>query len=152
MLGKKAKGITIQEFNEIMEELLQKLEERRQEAGLARTDCWFICFDQATAHTGADAVLADRALLWLQAPHSPDTNKPIEHVHAQLDSHMHKWLRTQRTQHAGTRITVAACMQELQRAFAALSTSSIAADVHTLPETWKAIVDNEGGYVAGRFS
>jgi hypothetical protein len=100
----------------------------------------------------AHEVLEGRAMIWHQAAHSPDTNKPIEHVHAQLDSHMHRWLRCQRTQHAGTRITVAACMQELERAFAALPTSSIAADVATLPETWKAIVDNEGGYVAGRFS
>jgi hypothetical protein len=149
---KKAKGITSQEFNEILGELLQKLQERRQEAGLEPTDCWFICFDQATAHTMAHEVLEGRAMIWHQAAHSPDTNKPIEHVHAQLDSHMHKWLRSQRTQHAGTPITVAACMQELQRAFAALPTSSIAADVATLTETWQAIVDNEGGYVAGRFS
>jgi hypothetical protein len=97
-------------------------------------------------------VLHNRALVWPQATHSPDTNKPIEHVHAQLDTKMHKWLRAQRMQHPAPRITPDDCIAELHRAFAALSTSSIQADVATLPDTWKAIVDNEGGYVAGRFS
>lgn len=128
------------------------LNSKKIELGMRRGDKFHLVMDRATVHAEAAAVAGNKADLWPQPPHSPDCNKPIEHVHGQLDAHMHQWLVQERTNHPHTPIAVEQCKSELQRAFASIPASSIQADVETLPATWGAIIANQGGYVAAELS
>jgi len=128
------------------------LDSKRTELGMRRHDKFHLVLDNATVHAEAAAIAGNRADLWPHPPHSPDCNKPVEHVHGQLDAHMHHWLTQQRLNNPHTRITVAHCKAELDRAFASIPTSSIKADVESLPATWDAIIANHGGYVAAELS
>lgn len=128
------------------------LEAKKIELRMPHNTKFHLVLDHATVHDEAAAVAGSRADLWPQAPHSPDTNKPIEHIHGQLDAQMHSWLVYQRLTYPHHRITVDMCKAELQRAFAAIPTSSIKADVESLPATWEAIIANHGAYVAPELS
>lgn len=145
--GADAVGITEQEANHIVRELLKELSAAKIAAGFKRQDKFYICYDHATVHNGVADILKKKAEVWPQPTHSPDCNKPIEHVHAQVDTGMKKWLREQRTEHPHAKITVQAAKDECNRVFHSISTKSIATDVATLPKTWQAIVDSHGGFV-----
>ena len=70
-------------------------------------------------------------------------HKVVEHVHGWLHSKMQRWLEDVDEQ----RLTAAACKTELERLFnQVLDINSIAADVHTLKDTYRAIIRAEGGY------
>lgn len=150
--GKDATGTTTQEFNVFLRELLVLLESKKIELGMRRNDKFHLVLDNATVHAEAAAVAGNKADLWPQPPHSPDCNKPIEHVHGRLDAHMHHWLRQQRVNNPGGRITVEHCKAELQLGFSSIPASCIKADVESLPATWEAIIANHGGYVAAELS
>lgn len=131
---------------------MDALDARKGEARLRRGERFTLCFDNAGVHKAAEAVMRGRAQRCPQPAHSPDMNKPIEHVHGTLQGHMHKWLLDMRTDHPGTKITPNMCKAELQRAFQALATTSIRADVESLEDTWEAIIAAGGGYVSAALS
>lgn len=136
------------EADDIVKRLLHVLSERKIEAGLRRNDKWYICFDHASVHNNVASLLGRNAELWPQPAHSPDFNKPIEHVHSQVDAAVKGWLKQQRQQNPQHRITPAESMQQVEDAFYRISTTSIKADIESLPNTWQAVVANGGGYVA----
>ena len=140
------------EFNELLEDLLGVLEERKIEAGLRRNQKWALCFDGATAHGDAASVIGNRAEIWPQPAHSPDMNKPIEHVHAQLDDLMHKWMREMRKQTPPVRLNPDLCKAQATSLFYQLPAEKIEADVKSLWETYRAIDAADGKYVAARLS
>ena len=145
-------GITMQEANDIVRQLLAALSAAKAQHGFKRTDKFYICYDHATVHNQVAAVLGNRALIWPQPSHSPDCNKPIEHVHGQLDAKMKSWLVELRQQQPNAHPTPQQCKDQLRAFFNSITPASINADVATLPATWQAIVNNDGGYVAGKLS
>lgn len=150
--GKEAQDITMREVNDIVKELMAVLSEKKIECGLKRTDKFWLCLDHASVHNQVIDVLGSQVKLWPQPAHSPDCNKPIEHVHAQVDAGVHAWLVEVRQQQPHHRITVAECMAKVEQVFYSIPTSSIKADVESLPSTWEAIIDNLGGYVPNKLS
>jgi hypothetical protein len=145
-------GITMQEANNIVKKLLRELSAAKAQHGFRRSDRFYICYDHATVHNQIAAVLGSQALIWPQPSHSPDCNKPIEHVHAQVDAGMKQWLRERRDKVPRQRITVEQAKAECTRRFKGISMASIAKDVASLPHTWQAIVDNHGGFVPNALS
>jgi hypothetical protein len=150
--GEEAQGITMQEANLIVKKLLEALSAAKTLHGFKRTDKFYICYDHATVHNQVADVLGSKALVWPQPSHSPDCNKPIEHVHAQVDAKMKKWLKQRRAEMPRGKIPVPQAMDECTRVFKSISQASIASDVATLPDTWQAIVDNHGGFVPNALS
>lgn len=142
----------MQEANDIVKELLAVLSDKKIELGLKRTDKFWLCFDHASVHNEVVQVVGNKVNIWPQPAHSPDCNKPIEHVHAQVDAGAHAWLLEQRQQDPTHRITVEECKAQVQQVFYSIPTSSIRADVKSLPSTWDAIIANHGGFVAGKLS
>lgn len=142
----------MQEFNDVLRQLKRVLKDRKQEAGLKRNEQWILCLDHATVHNQADAVLGHNMQLLPHAVHSPDCNKPIEHVHGQLDAKMKQWLVEWRRPHPNGNPTPEQCKDQLLEYFNAIPAESIAADVATLPDTWQAIVDEQGGFISSRLS
>ena len=140
------------EFNNILTELKNVLSNRRQEAGLHHYEQYILCLDHATAHSQAAQILGHGWQLLPHPAHSPDCNKPIEHVHGQLDAKMKSWLVELRQQQPNAHPTPQQCKDQLRAFFNSLTPASINADVATLPATWQAIVNNDGGYVAGKLS
>ena len=82
---KAASDITTAEFNSIFSELVQELQDRKVDAGLRRKQHFIICLDHATVHNEAATLLPQGWQLLSHPPHSPECNKPIEHVHGQMD-------------------------------------------------------------------
>ena len=150
--SKPASDITTAEFNDIFRELVQVLQNRKIEAGLTRTQGFIICLDHATVHSDAESLLPPGWKLLPHPPHSPECNKPIEHVHSQMDEKMHSWLLEWRELHPGTNPTPQECKQQCEAFLTALPASRIAADINTLPDTWEAITAAGGGYIAPSLS
>jgi len=150
--GEEALGITQQEADHIVRELLRALSSAKAAAGFKRRDKFYICFDHASVHNNIAAVLGQKAKVWPQPTHSPDCNKPIEHVHAQVDAGMKQWLLQRRSERPRLQITVEQAKAECTRVFKGISQESIADDVASLPQTWQAIVDNNGGFVPNALS
>lgn len=129
-------GITMQEANDIVRQLLAALSAAKAQHGFKRTDKFYICYDHATVHNQVAAVLGNRALIWPQPSHSPDCNKPIEHVHAQVDDKMKRWLKQRRAEVPRRKIVVQEAMDECTRVFKNIPQASITRDVASLPKTW----------------
>jgi hypothetical protein len=142
----------MQEFNLLLADLKAVLLSRKREAGLRRNEQFIICLDHATVHNQAEQILGPGWQLLPHPPHSPDCNKPVEHIHAQLDLKMKKWLVDLRVNHPGVDPTVEQCKSQLLSYFNAIPTTSIAADISTVPATWQEIVNQGGGYVCPRLS
>ena len=140
------------EFNNILTELKNVLSNRRQEAGLHHYEQYILCLDHATAHSQAAQILGHGWQLLPHPAHSPDCNKPIEHVHAQVDDKMKRWLKQRRAEVPRRKIAVQEAMDECTRVFKNIPQASIARDVASLPKTWQAIVDNHGGFVPNDLS
>ena len=128
------------------------LESRRLASGLRRGEQFIICIDHATAHNQAAQILGPGWQLLPHPPHSPDCNKPIEHVHAQVDDKMKRWLKQRRAEVPRRKIAVQEAMDECTRVFKNIPQASITRDVASLPKTWQAIVDNHGGFVPNDLS
>ena len=122
------------DFNRLV--LLAALSAAKAQHGFKRTDKFYICYDHATVHNKVAAVLGNRALIWPQPSHSPDCNKPIEHVHAQVDDKMKRWLKQRRAEVPRRKIVVQEAMDECTRAFKNIPQASITRDVASLPKTW----------------
>ena len=142
----------MQEANDIVKELLAVLSEKKAELGMKRNEKFWICLDKATVHNEVVQVVGTKANLWPQPPHSPDFNKPIEHVHAQVDAAVHAWLLESRQSQPSHKVTVEQSKAKVEEAFYNIPTSSIKADVESLPSTWEAIIANHGGFVANKLS
>jgi hypothetical protein len=142
----------MEEFKDVLTELKVVLEAKKQEAGLRRNEQWILCLDHARAHNQAAAVLGSGMQLLPHPPHSPDCNKPVEHIHGQLDAMMKTWLSEWREQQPTAHPTPQLCKDTLVNFFKSISTQSIADDVATLPDTWQAIVDELGGFISSRLS
>jgi len=143
--GREAQGITSAEFTEIMGTIREALLARENRKKLKAGQRWLYSYDNDKVHTGADLRQAgiqpsDR----FELPEcSSDMHKVVEHVHGWLHSKMQRWLEDVDEQ----RLTAAACKTELERLFnQVLDINSIAADVHTLKDTYRAIIRAEGGY------
>jgi hypothetical protein len=147
-----AKDITAAEFNDIFKALIAELQDRKAEAGLRRSEGFLICLDHATVHKDAASLLPPRWQLLPHPAHSPECNKPVEHVHGIIDAHMKHWLVQFRQQQPGANPTPAQCKTQLTNFFHAIPTASIAADVSTLPDTWGEIVKQGGDHIADQFS
>jgi hypothetical protein len=131
----------------MLQDLKAVLQSRRLEAGLRRNEQFILCLDHATVHNQATQILGQGWQLLPHPPHSPDCNKPIEHIHGQLDKKMKQWLVSLREQQPSVNPTVEQCQTQLLNYFNAIPTASIAADIATLPDTWQAIVNENGGYI-----
>lgn len=140
------------EFNDILSELVGVLQAKKVEAGLRRTEGFILCIDHASEHAEAAHALPAGWQLLPHPPHSPDCNKPIEHVHARLDDLMHKWLVEWRRLHTGGNPTPAECKAQCLAYFNAIPTASLEADIASLPSTWQEIIRVGGEYTAARFS
>ncbi len=143
--GKKAQGITSAEFTEIMSIIKDTLLTRENRKKLKAGESWLYSYDNDKVHQGADLTEAgihpkDRFDL---PPCSSDMHKVVEHVHGWLQGRMQKWLEDKDEE----KLTVQECKAELERLFKhELKTESIAADVATLKDTYRAIIRAEGGY------
>jgi len=65
---------------------------------------------------------------------------------------MKQWLLQRRSERPRLQITVEQAKAECTRVFKGISQESIADDVASLPQTWQAIVDNNGGFVPNALS
>jgi hypothetical protein len=140
------------EFNDILPGLVGVLQSRRIEAGLKRTEQFVICIDHASEHAEAQQCLPPGWQLLPHPAHSPDCNKPIEHVHGQLDDLMHHWLVEWRRLHPAGNPTPDECKAQCLAFFNAISTASLEADIASLPSTWQEIIRVGGEYTAPRFA
>lgn len=142
----------MQEFKDLLKNLKTELQARKEDAGLRRRDQFIIVLDHATVHNQAAQILGPGWVVLPHPPHSPDCNKPIEHVHGQLDAKMKQWLVSIREQQPGVDPSVDQCKGQLVNFFSAIPTASIAADIDTLPDTWQEIVNQGGDYICDRLS
>lgn len=124
------------------------LQDKKVAAGLKRTENFIICIDQATVHNEAHTLLPRGWQLLPHPAHSPECNKPIEHVHSQMDTKMHDWLLEWRQSSGNRHPTPQQCRDQCIAFFTALPASRIEADIKTLPDTWEAIVAAGGDYIA----
>lgn len=130
----------------MMREVLKVLREKRGAARLAPHEDWSVVYDNASIHKNFPAIIAGHAVWHPIAPHSPDCNKPIEHVWGQMEAAKGAWVQQQQEQEPSVRVTAAAFRQAVQEMFFSISRESIAADVATLPATYDAVVAAGGGY------
>lgn len=135
------------EFNVIFQALVDELEGRELEAGLQRNEHFIICYDNATVHKTAHELLPTGWERLPQPAHSPECNKPIEHVHGQMDQKMHSWLAEWRRDNGDAQPTPALCKAKCEQFFRALSAQKISDDVDTLPATWQAVVSAGGDHI-----
>jgi hypothetical protein len=119
---------------------------------MKRSEKFHICYDHASVHNQVQQIIGTKALIWPQPAKSPECNKPIEHVHGWIDRDMHKWMRQTRTVDPRHKFTVDECKQKCLDLFFRIPASTIAADVDTLPDTWKAIVDAGGDHIPAALS
>jgi hypothetical protein len=143
--GREAQGITSAEFTDIMAQLREILQSRENSIKLRRGEQWLYSYDNDKVHMGAD--LTEAGIMPVERFDLPacssDMHKAVEHIHAWLQFKMQLWLEQQEEQ----RLTVDACKAELERLFFhELKASSIAADVATLKDTYRAIIAAGGGY------
>jgi len=112
---------------------------------LKRGERWLYSYDNDKVHMGADLtevgiMPGDRFAL---PPCSSDMHKVVEHTHAWLQGQMQKWLEDMEEH----RLTADACKLKLQHLVdSKLKQSSIAADVASLKDTYRAIIAARGGY------
>lgn len=148
--GKKARGVTSMEVNDIMKLFKEKAEEPGNMAHLRRGEHWLYSWDNDKIHKGADM-----SKMGIKPEHrfdlpelSSDMHKTVEHVHAWLDHHMQLWLQKQNRKE----LIIDACKQQLQHLFYnVLKKESIQRDVESLVETYEAIVLAGGGHVTSQF-
>jgi hypothetical protein len=148
MEGKQAKAVTSMEFTEIMGKLKATMESPEMQQKLARNQSWMYSWDNDKIHKGAKLMLEevefepeDR----FELPDlSSDMHKVVEHVHGWLQARMQLWLEDKEEE----KVTVEQCKAELRRLFEQeLTQQSLKEDVHSLHETYAAVVAHEGGYI-----
>jgi hypothetical protein len=151
MQGKAAGAPTGAEVQGFISDLIKLLQLRRAEAGLQPREDWAFVYDNASVHAELGCVCAGKVVVVHIPPHSPDFNKPIEHVWGQIDAHVHAWVRQRQQQQPGARITAAQLQAQVAAAFQGVSKDSVAADVASLPDTYEAVIAARGAYPPARF-
>lgn len=137
------------EFEEIMGELKGVMDSAEMSSKLKRGEKWMYSWDNDKIHKGADltkvGIMPEDSF---ELPElSSDMHKVVEHVHAWLQAKMQVWLLSQDE----AKITVQQCKEELRRLFEQeLSQDSIQADVKSLKATYKAVVEQQGGYIPAK--
>lgn len=126
--------------------LLEELEKPAHAAKKQRHERWSLAYDNAGVHCEAATKLKIRG----RHPHpakSPDLQMVVEHVHSWLTQKMQSWLSKQRD----VAVTPAAAKAELERVFKQYPLRSLARDVASLKDTYKAVIAVQGAYPAKRF-
>ena len=147
--GNPAQSITSAEFAEVMGKIKAAVEDPSNSRKLKRGEQWLYSYDNDKVHVGADLTRVgimptDRFDL---PACSSDMHKVVEHVHAWLQQQMQLWLEDMEEQS----LSPDQCTRQLQQIFFnQLQQSSIAADVATLKDTYRAIIAAGGGYPAKR--
>ena len=134
----------------MLERLLGVMESKRYEHREMRNEKWYLSFDATSVHGDVAKVAGDRALIWPMPPHSPDCNKPIEHIHAQMDQWAHKLVRELQARVPPGRLTSPEAQEQAATHFYSLSADAITDDIMSLVATWNAIIAHDGGYPEGK--
>lgn len=145
-----AKGVTTSEFNDMLKRLLHVMESKKSEHREMRGKQWYLSYDAASIHGDAAQVIGNRAQIWPMPPHSPDCNKPIEHIHAQMDLWAHKLMRELEAKTPRSKLTATEAMDQATTHFHSLPADAINDDIMSLVETWNAIIAHDGGYPEGK--
>lgn len=145
MRGKKAKGMTADEFEDTMWELRCFMDQLGEMAGLGRNDHWKLSIDNDKVHTAARL---DALYIWPKdfrvelTPLSPDAHKAVEHVHANPLAKHNSWRRSLWPAKPRPK----ECVAKLQALFEHYPVWSIQADIDSLPETYQAIIHEADMY------
>jgi hypothetical protein len=134
------------EFEHMMKKLKLHMESPEMKQLLRRNERWLYSWDNDKVHQGADIEnMGIEEEKRFELPElSSDVHKVVEHVHAWLQARMQLWLEDKDDE----KITVEQCMTELIRLFEhELQLQSIRADVKSLKETYKAVIEHNGGYI-----
>ena len=145
--GKPAQGITSEEFTEVMGKIKAAAEAPDNSSKLKRGERWLYSYDNDKVHVGADLTKVGimPALRFELPPCSSDMHKVVEHIHAWLQMKMQQWLEDMEE----CSLNAEQCKKQLQKLFFKhLQKSSIAADVASLKDTYRAIIAARGGYPA----
>jgi hypothetical protein len=148
--GKRAKGATSHEVNEIMKKIREAAEKPQNMVHLARGEHWLYSYDNDKIHRGADmgqmGILPEHRFPLPEL--SSEMHKVVEHVHAWLDYHMQLWLQKQNRKE----LKIEACKQQLEHLFYnVLKKESIQKDVQSLVQTFEAVVLAGGHHVTSEF-
>jgi hypothetical protein len=159
--GKAAADITMEEANDIVEQLLKKVLESQPTSSRGRkrkpSKPYWLCCDNATVHNNVMEVLnkpeySQYFQLWPQPSNSPECNKAVEHTHSQVQHAVHKWYGQLRSAEPQRRVTVQEGIAKARDTFFSISRESIKADILSLPATWKAIIAAEGDHIPHKLS
>lgn len=137
------------EFEEVMREVKDCFDTIEINGKKSRVQ-WLYSWDNDKVHAGADLVdvginKEDRFDL---PALSSDMHKTVEHVHAWLSTKIQLWLEDK----DDDKITVAEAQEKLTELFKhGYPLSAIQKDVASLKDTYKAIVDNQGGQVPAEY-
>lgn len=144
--GKVAQGVTSMEWTEIAGKIKDKAYSPENKLLLGRNEEWLFSWDNDKVHKGADLseVGIEPEDRYYLPELSSDMHKVVENVHAWLQEKMQAWLEQQDK----ATLRVDACKQQLEHFFYnELPTESIRKNVDSLPDTYEAIVLNNGGYL-----
>jgi len=145
--GNPAQGITSEEFTQVMGKIKAAAEASENSRKLKRGERWLYSYDNDKVHVGADLTKVGimPALRFELPPCSSDMHKVVEHIHAWLQMKMQQWLEDMEE----SSLSAEECKKQLQELFFNnLQQSSIAADVASLKDTYRAIIAARGGYPA----
>jgi transposase len=137
-----AKGTTQEEFEDVMQVLVQTAKEQLGDLGIK--DVRFQ-YDNNRIQAGArlERMGMDKASKLKLPKYSPDMNKPIEHVFSPLKSNIMKQLRKLEAK----QLTAEKAQSIAIKCFSDLKKESIQRDIKSLPLTWQAIAADKGSSV-----
>jgi hypothetical protein len=148
--GIPAQSITSAEFTEVMKYIKSAVEASVNSRKLKRGEKWLYSYDNDKVHVGADLTkvgIMPASRFELPAC-SSDMHKAVEHIHAWLEMKMQQWLEDMEE----SSLNAEQCKRQLQKFFCEdLQQSSIAADVASLKDTYRAIIAAGGGYPAKKY-
>lgn len=143
--GKAAEAMTADEFEDIMWEIAEILDDHKEAVGLQRTEHWQLSMDNDSSHTAADLVglnIWQRENIQELPALSPDCHKVVEHIHGWIGQKHHAWRRSL----APAKPSPKQCMDKLVELFYSYPVSAIQSNVESLPETYRAIIHAAGMY------
>lgn len=96
----------------------------------------FYCFDNPHVHHQAKLMLQGK--LWEQPTYSPDFNKPVEHAIGIISSAVKREV-SELSLHGERSTDMGLWQQRILAIFKDMSPEGLSKDVHSLPETWRAV-------------
>jgi hypothetical protein len=152
--GEPAKGCTAREFCEVMSQIQEEARSRVLPSLMGSQQQQMVwSFDNDRVHEAALAELRVRGLLTATnraplPPHSPDMHKVIEHCIGRLTS----MVLAELADTEAVQLSVAHWQARLEDMFFNnITAESIAKDVVSLADTYRAIIDVEGAWPAKAF-